>query len=304
MSYSNNIRIAADEVAANFRKSILLLFLLCLLFFGLACLLGYLVNDMDFGIKTGFLVCLIVVPLELMSAKFCITSNTNCSELDLNDPKQKELLNIVQGISIAAGLSRVPDVYIIENPIPNAFAAGWNEDSAYIGVTTGLLELLDRQELEGVIGHEVSHIMNRDIQLTQTALALNTAIVILATIIKFISIITAFFSRGDFQKLIVSLLMFIFIKPLAVLVSFIIVMCISRTREYAADAQAVRLCSYKDGLITALKKLSQQKKYTADDIESLGGQSYEYLYFTFFDDCLFSTHPDIKKRIERLEETY
>jgi heat shock protein HtpX len=103
---------------------------------------------------------------------------------DPADPRSRRLQSIVEGLAISAGLTRTPDVYIVPSQVPNAFASGMNEKSAFIGVTEGLLNMLDDQELTGVIGHEMAHIAHRDILVSQLAVSLVSAILMLSAILS------------------------------------------------------------------------------------------------------------------------
>lgn len=305
MQVSSQILLAGEEVRSNYHKTIFLLCTMIACIFGLSWLLGEIFNDIELGLKIGFLVCLIVIPLELMAARFTIVSLTGCVPLDLNNPAEVRLLKIVQGISISAGLSKVPDVYLIETDIPNAFAAGWNEDSAFIGITTGLADMLDDQELSGVIAHEVSHIVHRDIMICQLSIALNTAMLVLAVIIRWVSFLAALIrSRNNFIAPLFWLL-FLCIYPITAFVGLLFFMAISRKREFAADAMAVRLCSYNEGLARALEKIQKAcPKLDDEEIETLGGKKVDCLYFHFPTSSLFSTHPDTNERIRRLRSMY
>lgn len=304
MQDENKIYLASEEIRSNFHKTVILLGLMILCIFCLSWLLGELLNDVAFGLKVGFLICLIVVPIEMMSARFTIMSLTGCVPLDLSNPAEKRILNIVQGLSISAGLKQVPDVYLIETRIPNAFSAGWNEDSAFIGITTGLADMMDDQELSGVIAHEISHIVHRDIMICQMSIALNSAILLLAIIIRGISLICAVRSRDALLKLTFGLIFFI-IYPISAVIGFFLCMTISRKREFAADAMAVRLCAYNEGLARALEKLKRAcPRLDGDSIYTLGGKEVECLYIYFPDNNIFSTHPDIDERIRRLKSMY
>jgi heat shock protein HtpX len=185
--------------------------------------------------------------------------------LSMNHAKQiqekdnQELWHIVENLSITAGLP-MPKVYIIQDPAPNAFATGRNKKHAVVAVTTGLLEILDKNELEGVIAHELSHIGNKDI-------LLSTVVVVL---VGFITIVADVFTRsmifrrgnrdnennsGGIMMLIGILLMI-----LAPIFATLIKLAISRKREFLADASGALLTRYPEGLASALRKISQYSK--------------------------------------------
>ncbi len=215
------------------------------------------------------------------------------------DPLQyKELHNIVENLSITAGLPK-PKVYIINDSAPNAFATGRDKNHAAVAVTTGLLSILDRVELEGVIAHELSHIGNRDI-------LVSTVAVVLA---GFITIVADFFirshmfggsrdsdSKGGNALMIVGIILAI----LAPIFASLIQLAISRKREFLADASGALLTRYPEGLASALRKiathsapLQKASKATAHLFiaNPFGGGKIK---------SLFATHPSVEARVEAL----
>jgi heat shock protein HtpX len=178
-----------------------------------------------------------------------VLSMTNAKPIAKQDAP--ELYNIVENLAITAGLP-MPKVYIVEDPAPNAFATGRNPEHAVVAVTTGLLAILDRNELEGVVAHEMAHIGNRDM------LVMTVAVVLAG----FIAIVADFFSRAlmfDGNRdnrspifLIVGIVGII----LAPLAAQLMQMAISRRREYLADATGALLTRYPEGLASALEKIS------------------------------------------------
>ena len=216
-----------------------------------------------------------------------------------------ELYRIVENLCITAGLP-MPRIYVIDEPASNAFATGRNPKNAVVAVTTGLLEILDRSELEGVISHELSHIGNRDI-LIQT---------IVVVLVGFITLLANMFLRGGFWRrkgsdrgggqlgviLMLVGLVFIVLSPIfARLIQF----AISRKREFLADASGVLLTRYPEGLASALEKISKSpiplkvaNKATAHlyIVNPLKGKQTRGLA------KFFSTHPPVEERIKRLRE--
>lgn len=211
-----------------------------------------------------------------------------------------ELWNAVDNAAIAAGLARTPDVYIIDDPAPNAFAAGRNPETAYVAATTGLLDLLDKRELEGVMAHEIAHVRNRDVSLMTLAAVLTGSIVLLCDILMRIS----FSSRregGHPLQLIAGLVVLL----LAPLMASLLQMSLSRRREYLADASAVDIAGDADGLASALAKLAADptplRKVTR-------ATAHMYIESPLRDHVglrsglggLFDTHPPLEERIGRL----
>jgi heat shock protein HtpX len=214
------------------------------------------------------------------------------------------LHNTVENMAITAGIEK-PAVYIIEEPSPNAFATGRNEETACIAVTTGLLELLDKSELEGVIAHEVAHITNRDILLSSMVVVL----------VGFVTLLSDFFlrwslfggSQRDGRIGLIMTLVGIVLAILAPIAATLIQLAISRKREFLADASGVLLTRYPDGLANALQKIdaavSRQPMQGANHATShlyienpFGGEDSESSFF----DKLFMTHPPTSERVNAL----
>lgn len=225
------------------------------------------------------------------------------------DPSQnRELVQIVENLAITAGLP-TPKIYIVSDPAPNAFATGRDAKHAVVCVTTGILERLDKKELEGVLAHELSHIGNRDI-------LVSTVVVVLAGIIALVS---DFFLRMTFWGGMrrddrdgggILIIVGIVAAILAPIAATLIRLAISRQREYLADASGVLLTRYPEGLISALRKISADPRQLAT-----ASNATAHLYFEnpFKADTrkggrnhwimkLFMTHPPVEDRIRELEK--
>ncbi|MFC2052068.1 M48 family metalloprotease [Chloroflexota bacterium] len=218
------------------------------------------------------------------------------------------LYNIVEEMKIASGLEKMPDIYIIDDPALNAFATGRSPEKASVAITSGLLEKLNRDELQGVIGHEISHIKNRDV------LVMSLAGVILGTVIILAWYATRmlFFSSmaggrrssqsGGGQAQIIILAVGIILMILAPIAAQLLYFAVSRKREYLADASSALYTRYPDGLASALQKLAastQQLKnankatapmYIINPFRKRGMAASD----------LTSTHPPISKRVRIL----
>lgn len=221
----------------------------------------------------------------------------------LKKEENRELWNIVENLSITAGLP-MPKLFIINDPSPNAFATGRNKEHSVVAVTDGLISILDRNELEGVIAHELSHIGNKDI-------LISTIIVIL---VGFVALISDFFLRmsifghvggrgGDDRAKIFMTIIGIVLAILAPIVAMLIQLAISRKREFLADASGALLTRYPEGLASALEKIGSYNRpmkrannATAHLFISnpFGGKSHSGIR------KLFMTHPPIKERTEAL----
>ena len=170
------------------------------------------------------------------------------------------LYNIVEEMKIASGLPKMPNVYIIDDPALNAFATGRNPDKASVAITSGLLQKLNRDELQGVIAHEISHIKNRDVLLMAMASVMLGTIVILAWYVSRIMIFggaggTRRSSSGGGQGQIIIFVIAIAFMILAPIFAYMIYFAISRKREYLADASSALYTRYPEGLASALEKL-------------------------------------------------
>ena len=302
--------IASEEVRKNFRNSIILIAVMAALVFGLSYYIGKLVGDVGAGLLIGTVVVVIVLPLQILTAKWAILAMTRGRAADPDDLRERRALHIISGLAVSAGLKRTPDLYIVPSRVPNAFASGMGESDAFVAVTQGLLDMMDDQELEGVIAHEVGHIIHRDIMINQLVVALISALLILAFILERLSVMQMFSDRrrdrdsGTGAIVLAVCLLALLIRPIAALIGSLLQMAISRQREYAADAVAVRLCSYNEGLASALAKIGGIKQYSKADNDSLGGSNLAGMYIHFPGGELFSTHPPIEKRIERLRNMY
>ena len=212
-----------------------------------------------------------------------------------------DLYNIVENLCIAAGLP-MPKLYIVDDPSPNAFATGRNPEHSAVAVTSGLLEILDKTELEGVIAHELSHIKNRDI-------LVSTVAVVLA---GFVAIVSDFFIRMIFfnneKKHPALLILGIIAAILAPIAASLIQLAVSRKREFLADASGALLTRYPEGLANALKKISQYP-YGLRNASHATAHLYISDPFKGNDNSitkrisrLFMTHPPVEERIKALND--
>ncbi len=218
-----------------------------------------------------------------------------------------ELWNTLENLCITAGLP-MPKLYVINDPAPNAFATGRNKDHAVVAVTTGLLPLLSKSELEGVLAHELAHIGNRD-------MLLQTVIVVFAGVISFVAdmaLHASMFGGRDDKKNPIFLVLGLLAIILAPIAATIIRLAISREREFLADATSALITRYPEGLASALEKISNfhqpmKVQHAAiahlfisdptgvnDASEAKEGEEISWLA------KMFMTHPPVKERINRL----
>ncbi|MEZ2892742.1 zinc metalloprotease HtpX [Providencia rettgeri] len=216
-----------------------------------------------------------------------------------SSPQEKQLFNIIEELSLSASLGYIPRLYILETDEPNAFAAGWNKRNALVGVTRGLLQTLNRLEVQAVLAHEVGHIIHGDSKLTLYVGILANVILTVTNLFSQIFIRTAGRSRNNAaNKAQMILLVLNFVLPW---ITQILYFYLSRTREYMADAAAVDLTSDNQAMISALKKISGNHE-THEYDNSTTGQAYRKAAYIFNKgDSVFSTHPSIENRIAVLE---
>ncbi|HOI73518.1 MAG TPA: zinc metalloprotease HtpX [Syntrophales bacterium] len=217
---------------------------------------------------------------------------------EVTEAEAPELYHMVKTLALKASLP-MPRVYIVPGDTPNAFATGRNEQHAVVAVTEGILRILNRDELEGVIAHELTHIKNRDILIGSIAATLAGAIVMLANMAQWAAIFGG--ARGDDDEGGGGILGLIAMAILAPIAATVIQMAVSRSREYMADDGGAKISGKPYGLAGALEKLSRASQAVPMDanpstahmfiVNPLTGRSLM---------SLFSTHPPIEERIARL----
>ena len=200
------------------------------------------------------------------------------------------LHSMVRNLATRAGLP-MPRIYTIPNPSPNAFATGRNPENAVVAVTDGIRKLLNDEELAGVISHELAHIGHRDILISSIAATMAGAIMM-------ISRFALFFGRSDDDSNPFAAIAMMILAPMA---AIIIQMAVSRSREYQADATGARIAGSPASLASALEKLSMASK--GIPMQASPATSHMFIVKPFTGKglfALFSTHPPVDKRIERL----
>lgn len=219
-------------------------------------------------------------------------------------PQYTYLNNVVEGLAIAAGIPK-PDVYVMPSRELNAFATGKDPEHASVAVTSGLLNTLNRSELEGVIAHEISHIKNRDVQF----MTLVAVLVGLAGILSHMILRSYWWgggrrgrSRDRESGIGIAIVALGFILAIfAPIATRLVQLAVSRRREYLADASGAELTRYPDGLADALEKIAKYNTGKMDVSESVS-----HLFISDPNrsplDLLYSTHPPIEERIKRLRE--
>lgn len=288
-----------QQIAQNKRKTIYVLIGFYVLVGLMGAALGYFCyGQATIGIAIAIGIGLFYMIMTLTQSTSIVMSMNNAHPV--TEEQAPVLYHVVQDMAMV-GKVPMPKVYIINDPSPNAFATGPDPQHAAVAATTGLLERLNREELEGVIGHEISHIRNYDIRLQSTALALSSAISYLANL----GVNSFFWGRvncddDDNQSDIITMIFSILTLILGPLAATLAQMALSRNREYLADAGSVELTRNPQGLINALQAISDSEPMRNANTSSASlyiADPFKKNSWTH----LFDTHPPIEKRIERLE---
>ncbi len=292
-----------DYISINKRNSVLIIIAFTLIIFALSYVLGALFGNSIIGLVLGFIIIIVMVLIGYYSGDSIILKMHKAKEVSKEDDPY--LVNTVEGLAIAAGIPK-PKVYMIKESSPNAFASGRGPEHASITVTTGLREALNREELEGVIAHEMSHIKNFDIRYMMLVAILAGSIVLISDFIlrSFLWGGARSHDRKGGNVVLVLILLGLALAILSPIIAQIIKFAASRQREYLADASGALLTRNPNGLANALKKIRDAKDKVVDDankstahlfienpLRGLGGINQ-----------LFATHPPINERIRRLEE--
>lgn len=221
-----------------------------------------------------------------------------------NLAEHRELINIVENLSITAGLP-MPKVYVVNDPSPNAFATGRNPEHAVVAATTGLLAILDRNEIEGVMAHELAHVGNRDMLVMTVAVVLAGFIAMIADLLTRFMFMSGNSDRNKHPAFLILAIAGIILAPIA---AQLMQMAVSRRREYLADATGALLTRYPEGLASALLKISGHARpmekashatahlFISDPFAGGGSGFMQKI------GGLFHTHPPIKERVKRLRD--
>lgn len=283
-----------DAIDSNKRNSMVLLLFSFLLFLGVAFACSYVLGLGEFGFILLSGVGVIYIIFAYFAGDSLVLSMSGAKEVSHDE--QPFLYDIVEGMALAAGIP-MPKIYIIESDAPNAFATGKDPKHASIAVTTGLLKIMKREELEGVVAHEMSHIGNFDIRFMLYAVVIVGAIALLGDLVgrMFIFGGNNRNNRGSGAMVLVALVFMIVAPIFAELVR----LAISRQREFLADATAAKITRYPEGLASALEKLSANT-VPLSAATSTTAPLYIVNPFAGKMGHFFSTHPPIEERVKRL----
>ena len=295
-----------DQISRNKWKSVFLMIIIFLVFLALGYVIGLAYGGDSF--------LFIMIAAIVISISYILISYYNSDKIALasvnakpaSQAEYRQYHDSVEGLCLASGMPK-PRLYVMENSMINAFASGRDPEHAVICVTTGALKKLDKQELEGVLGHELSHIANYDIRF----------MTLVAVMVGMIAIISEIFLRSLFWRGMsgggdrdrgkgnaIFMLIGIILAILAPIVVMLVQLSISRKREYASDASAVKFIRSPTGLIRALRKIKTEHP-GEEDRKSISKATAPLFISDPFKrkvEGLFATHPPIIKRIEILEK--
>ena len=291
-----------DQIAANQRRTYLLVLAFLVLLAFLGYVLGIVYGNRYFGLFLALGMGLLYFLFSYYAGASAILAMTRAQEA--TKPEYTHLINTVEGLALAAGLPKPPKAYVIDDSALNAFASGRNPAHSVIAVTTGLLKKMNKLELEGVLAHEMSHIKNYDIRVMMLA-----AVMVGTTVLLSDFLLRSFWYGGHGNRRgkgggAVLLLVAVALAVLAPLIGELIKLAISRQREFLADASAVQLTRYPQGLANALRKI----KDDPDPLVDYANKATAHLFISspFRKSSvafrnLFSTHPPLDIRIKRIE---
>ena len=291
------------SISANKRNSFFITIAITAFLIVLGYLIGTYWGSSYAGVGISFLLALIMSLAAYYSGDKMVLAISRAKRIEKRDYPQ--LFNVIEELSVAGGLP-MPAIYVIDDTAPNAFATGRNPQHASVAITTGLMQKLNRDELQGVMAHELSHVGNRDILYA-------TMVGVLVGSIAMISdfFLRSFFWSGGRRRRsdekgggigAILVIVAIALAILAPICAKLLQLAVSRQREYLADASAAMLTRYPEGLASALEKIAGDK-----EVLEVANRATQHLYivnpikpFEKRASSLFSTHPPIGERITRL----
>lgn len=281
-----------SAIAANKRNTILIMAVFIGLIGALGWVVSYIYADVSIAYWTVGVAAVYAIVQYFLASKLAVAM-TGAKEIEKKD--NPRLYRIVENLAITEGMP-MPKVYIIDDAAPNAFATGRDPKHALVAATTGILNVMDDRELEGVMAHELGHVKNYDIRVSMIAFGLVSAIGILSDII-----LRMFFFGGDNRNANpVMLVIGIVVIILAPIIAAIVQMAVSRQREYLADATGAMTTRDSEGLASALEKLRDHGKPMARQSSSTAHLFFNNPLNSGFFNKLFSSHPPLEERIARL----
>ena len=296
-----------EQIQSNKRKTIVLVLAMALLLFGLGFIIGEAyIGAGEVGLLIAFVIWAIMTLVAYFKGDNILLAVSGAKKIEKDD--HPELFNVVEEMTIASGLGKMPDVYVINDTAMNAFAVGRKPETAAVAVTAGLLGHLNRDELQGVVAHEIAHINNRDVLLmTMVGVMLGAIVMISETYLR-----SMFYGMGSRRRyssssnskkgggqgiaMVIALVAAILAPILAQLIYF----AVSRKREYLADASGVVMTRYPEGLASALEQLGGSSTPVQRANKATASMYIVNPFAKVSLSALSSTHPPIADRVSIL----
>ncbi|HEY3831130.1 MAG TPA: zinc metalloprotease HtpX [Acidimicrobiia bacterium] len=297
-----------EDIAQNKRRTWLLIGIFAVVVFGIAWLITFLLSFGIAGVVIAAVIAIVSSAVSYYNSDKVALAMSHAKPAPEQD--YKRLHNLVEGLCIGAGIPK-PRLYVIDDEAPNAFSTGRNPQHSAVAVTSGLLEKMNRVELEGVLAHELSHIRNYDILVSTLAVTMVGMVALMSDLFLRFTFWGGMSDRNDSNDsnpLGIVLVVFGFIAIIfAPLIAQLMQLAVSRQREYLADASGVQITRYPPGLVSALEKLKGDQTHVHFASKATAHMWIEEPLDVHQDrkrkfDELFMTHPPLDDRIARLEE--
>jgi heat shock protein HtpX len=280
-------------IAKNKRNTVFIILLFILIIGGLAALAAWIYQDVTIVIIT-LVIATGYALIQYFAAGSQALALSGARQIQKAD--NPRLYRIVENLSITTG-TPMPKVYIINDPAPNAFATGRDPEHASVAATTGLLEIMDDSELEGVMAHEIGHVRNYDIRVSMIVFGLVVAVGFIADMLRRLAVFGGRISNNNNPIVLIFGLVAFLVAPL---VAAVVQAAVSRQREYLADATGALTTRHPDALASALQKLADYGRPMARQNSTMAHMWIADPTKPGLMDRLFSTHPPIPDRIARL----
>ncbi|MFH0814649.1 MAG: M48 family metallopeptidase [Candidatus Falkowbacteria bacterium] len=290
-----------SQIDSNKRKSIFLIFIFFILIAGIGYILSRVLNYGYSPLVVAVVISMFMVGISYFAGdKIALVS---AGAKSISKEENPYVYRIVENLCIAAGL-QTPKVYIINDPAPNAFATGRNPEHSSIAITTGLIQIMENEELEGVIAHELSHVKNYDVRLATLVVVLVGALSIIADMFTRSFLFGGRRLNNNKNSGGILAIVGIILIILSPIIGQLIQLAISRKREFLADASGALLTRYPEGLARALEKISQYKQPMQRFSNATAHLFFASPYFSSkrILSSLFSTHPPIEQRVKALRD--
>lgn len=289
-----------SEISSNKRKTVFFIILFTVIIVAIGWTIGKTYGAPDAGIILAVLVAVVMNLVGYYKGDAVALASSGAKPIEKSE--NPELYNLVENLAITAGLP-TPKIYIINDPSPNALATGRDPKHSSVAVTTGLIKTMNRQEMEGVLAHEMSHIGNFDIRVMTIVVVLVGTIMLLSDLMLRSMWLRGRGNRDSQQIQMVLILLGLVLAILSPFLAQLIKLAVSRSREYLADASAALLTRYPEGLASALEKIAAHDRpmakanhatahlFLANPFDPKVEKKFEHW---------FSSHPPIEERIKKL----